>query len=96
MCTECHSSKLEYQPVSGQGVIYARVINHQAMVAGFQDAIPYAIIAVELEEQPGLIVLANLVDAPAEEARIGLPVQLTFEPLEGGMQLPQFRPSNNG
>jgi uncharacterized OB-fold protein len=92
ICPRCHSSKLTFQPVSGRGTIYAVTINHYGAVKGFQNAVPYAVIAVELEEQQGLLFLANLVNAPASAATVGLSVAVTFEPLEGGLKLPQFQP----
>src|SRR4051812_28880518 len=85
ICPRCHSSRLTFQPVSGRGTIYAVTINHYPAVKGLQDKVPYAVIAVELEEQPGLLFLADLVNAPASTATVGLPVEVTFEPLEGGL-----------
>ena len=54
--------------------------------------VPFALVLVELEEQKGLRVLANLLDCPIDEVRVGLPVEVTFEEAGGGMVLPQFRP----
>ena len=92
MCAQCYSDDLKCEPVSGRGVIYQWVIMRQARVAGFEEAIPFACIAVELEEQPGLVVMANLLDAPPEAAKVGLPVEVTFEEMDGKFLLPQFRP----
>jgi uncharacterized OB-fold protein len=49
------------------------------------------IIGAELEEQANLILLSNLVNAEAEEAVIGRPVEVVFEEIGGGFALPQFR-----
>ena len=38
-----------------------------------------------------LLVVANYVGGPASEAQIGVPVEVTFEPLGEGVKLPQFR-----
>ena len=69
---------------------------HDPGIRGFEDAVPFAIIAVELDEQPGLLVLSNLLDAPPEQAVIGLHVEVDFEPMEGGFVLPQFRMVDGG
>jgi uncharacterized OB-fold protein len=91
-CPKCGSADLTYTPVSGRGIIYAPTVIHQPLVQGFERAVPYACIAVELQEQPGLLVVGNLVEAPPEAARVGLPVEVTFEEIGEGYLLPQFRP----
>jgi uncharacterized OB-fold protein len=62
-------------------------------VAGFIGEPPYAVIAVELDEQPGLLVISNLIDADTTQAVVGTRVALTFETRADGTQLPQFRPA---
>jgi hypothetical protein len=57
---------------------------------------PFPLVLVELDEQPGLRLLANLVECPLVEVRIGMPVEVTFQPVDGGVTLPQFRPSRSG
>lgn len=78
------------EQVSGRGTIYTYTIAHHG-AAGI--AVPFALVLVELEEQKDLRVLANLVDCPLEEIRIGMPVDVTFEDAGGGVTLPQFRPA---
>ena len=92
MCPQCHSTRLAFQAVTGRGSVYEYTIMRDYRVQGFQDAIPYACVAVELDEQPGLLVVGNLVEAPVDQARVGLPVEVTFEELGDGFLLPQFRP----
>ena len=74
--------------------------NHQRNVAGFEAAVPYVNLIVELEEQPRLYLLSDLPAAEADWVAIGAPVEVVFEPLEaaGGeaIALPQFRPAADG
>jgi uncharacterized OB-fold protein len=92
LCTCCVSSDLAFEPVSGRGTVYTFVVMRDRRVRGFQDRVPYVNVWVELEEQPFLTVVANLVDAEPKEARIGMPVEVTFERLTEDVALPQFRP----
>ena len=62
-------------------------------VQGFEDHVPYVCAFIELEEQPLLIMITNIVQAAPEDVRIGMPVQVTFEPLTDAITLPQFRPA---
>jgi uncharacterized OB-fold protein len=90
-CTSCRSSGLTFEPVSGRGVIFERVIVASPVVVGFEDEVPYACLFVELAEQPGLLVAGNLVDAAPEEAEIGRPVEVVFRQDPDGFTLPLFK-----
>ncbi len=80
--------------MSGQGTIHSFTVNHQQWVAGTE---PYVIVLVELDEQVGLRITANLRDLdPAQSVdvdavAIGLRVQVCFEQL-GELFIPQFSP----
>jgi uncharacterized OB-fold protein len=55
--------------------------------------VPYACLLVELDEQPGLFVIGNLVGAEADAVRVGMRVQLRFEPYGlDDLLLPQWSP----
>lgn len=90
-CTRCRSADTGFEAVSGRGTIYQRCIVASPVVAGFEDRIPYTCLAVELDEQPGLIVVGNLVDAAPTEAKIGRRVEVVFEDAGEGFVIPVFR-----
>lgn len=90
-CTRCRSSDLTFEPVSGRGTIYERVIVESPVVTGFEDDVPYAFLLVELAEQEELLVAGNLVDAGPYEGRIGRPVEVVFRQDYDGFTLPLFR-----
>jgi uncharacterized OB-fold protein len=89
-CPRCLSADLVPTAVSGRGVIYAFTTARQPFDAAFAPDIPYVVALVELNEQPGLRLLTNIVDAPAEHVTGGAEVEVTFEP-RGEWKLPQFR-----
>jgi uncharacterized OB-fold protein len=89
-CPSCHSTALEFRPVSGRGRVFVTSTMYQPRVVGFEDSVPFTCVAVELEEQPELLVLTNLVDAGPDEPVDE--VEVTFEPIGDGFSLPQFRP----
>jgi uncharacterized OB-fold protein len=66
----------------------------QPRVLGFEAIVPYACLAIEIDEQEGVIVMGNLLGVPADSARVGMRVQVRFEPLggESDLLLPQFEP----
>ncbi|VEG43611.1 putative nucleic-acid-binding protein containing a Zn-ribbon [Mycolicibacterium flavescens] len=90
-CVHCQAEELEIAEVTGRGAIYSYSVVDRPLHAGFVDALPYVVVLVELEDQPGLRILANLVDVPAGAAlSCGLPVEVVFE-RRGALTLPQFR-----
>lgn len=90
VCPRCLSQSLVPTPVRGQGVIYAFTVARQAFDRAFIDHVPYVLALVDLEEQPNLRMLTNIVDTPLDQVSSGLPVELTFEQCQD-YRLPQFR-----
>lgn len=90
-CVHCQAEDFEAAETTGRGVIYSYSVVDRPLHAGFVDALPYVVALVELDDQPGLRILTNLVGFPAEtQLRCGLPVEVTFEE-RGSVTLPQFR-----
>ena len=89
ICPKCRGRDIQFAPVSGRGRIHSWTVNRYAWAAGLPP--PYVIAEVELEEQEGLLILTNIVDCPLDDLRIGLPVQVAFEPA-GDAFVPVFRP----
>ncbi|MXP24156.1 hypothetical protein GIY30_22730 [Gordonia sp. HNM0687] len=83
---------LEYVEVSGRATLYSYAGLSQAFHAGFADHLPYVIALVELEEQPGLRMITNIVGTPLEELSIGLPLIVDFDD-RGEQTVPVFRVS---
>ena len=81
VCPECFSREVAPQPLSGRGIIHSFTINHQQWAPG-QD-VPYVIVLVELDEQPGLRLTSSLLGAGSGEVAIGTAVQVTFSEHDG-------------
>jgi len=63
--------------VSGSGVVFTYTINHQQFHP--EVAPPYSIALIELAEQPGLRIVANVVDCKPESVHTGMAVQVSLE-----------------
>ncbi|KUI17631.1 DNA-binding protein [Mycobacterium sp. GA-1285] len=75
-CPDC-GGRLTARPVSGQGTVFTYTVNHQPFNPAV--ALPYVIAIVELDEQPGLRIAANIVDCQPDSVHIGLRVAVRFE-----------------
>jgi len=89
ICSRCLSRDAAWTPVSGRGVVFSFAVMHQVYHPGFADAVPYAVVVVELEE--GARLLSNLVDSPVADVRVGMPVEVVFEDVSPTVTLPKFR-----
>ena len=89
LCAVCGSFNWEWTRTNGKGTVFTYTVVARALHPGFAQAVPYAAVVVELEE--GVRLLSNVIDCPADELRIGMPVQVAFEQQTQGITLPVFR-----
>jgi uncharacterized OB-fold protein len=90
-CLNCMGVELAFEPVRGEGTIYAYTVMYHAGDRRFAAAIPYASIVVELDDAPGALMAGNLLEAPYTAAKVGRRVEVIFERLNDDIALPQFR-----
>ena len=92
MCHACNATDLSWTPVRGEGGVYTWVVVHHAPNPGFQDETPYVVAWIELDEQPGLRILSNVIGCPPEQVQAGMRVRVEFRDTAGDVSLPVFRP----
>jgi len=90
VCPCCGSLDVAPRAVSGHGRVLSFTINHQAWLPELSE--PYVVAIIELDDQPGLRLLSNVVGLRPEQVHIGLPVQVVFEQHED-VWLPLFEPA---
>jgi uncharacterized protein len=90
LCAACGSARWSWQPSTGRGRVFTWTVVHQPMNPAFASEVPYAVIVVETDE--GVRVVTNLRGAGPEVLRLGLPVEVTFEVIDGTLTLPMFQP----
>jgi uncharacterized OB-fold protein len=92
VCPKCWSPNVEATEVSGRGVIALVTVLHVgAPTEGVDYGAGYPVVAVELEEQPGLRYVAGIVGCTKDDVYIGLPVELTWIE-RAGETTPAFQP----
>jgi len=80
-----------WREVTGRGSVAEFTVMYSPRVRGFEDAVPYVCVLVELDEQPELMLVGNLLgDRPVESVRIGLRVRTRFVDTGQDYVLPQF------
>ena len=74
-CQACTSSKLEPVDLSKKGILYSYTVV-RVPSSGWPGQVPYILGQVELPEGPQ--VLAEVIECPESELKIGLPVELAL------------------
>ncbi len=92
VCPRCLRPDVEWRPASGRGAVYAVSVMHRPAHPGMAARVPYAVALVDLEE--GVRMLTNVVDVDVDEVRVGMEVQVTWEPMSDGRNLPVFAPAS--
>ncbi|BBX01905.1 DNA-binding protein [Mycolicibacterium moriokaense] len=74
-CPTCDADP-EFVAVSGRGTVFTFTVCHQQ----FNPSVPtpFVVALIELAEQPGLRLAANVVDCDPESVRSGMPVEVRF------------------
>ncbi|MCB2046828.1 MAG: OB-fold domain-containing protein [Novosphingobium sp.] len=93
VCLACGSFEPGWQfvPVSGKGRILSWTVVRQALIPGVADLLPYVTVDVELDEQPGLRMVARLLDGMDVPLALDDRVEACFEDLAPGVAVPAFR-----
>ncbi|HVB90508.1 MAG TPA: Zn-ribbon domain-containing OB-fold protein [Acidimicrobiales bacterium] len=92
-CPVCGATDtLQWRPASGRATVYAASVEHKPAATGstFSGGEPYVIALVDLEE--GIRMMTNVVGCAPAEVHPGQAVEVTWEPLSDGRQLPLFIP----
>lgn len=93
LCPHCRSADVRWQAVSGRGELFTFTSVKHAFDLKYADRLPYTVGLVTFADAPGVQFITNIVEAPAEDLRIGMPVEPVFDRAGDGLVL--FRPASS-
>ena len=90
MCPACNALRHEWKAMSGRGTIWSFIVPHPPLLPAYAELAPYNVVVIELDEDPGLRFVGNLVASPTgaineidpATIRIGEPVRVVFQKVE--------------
>jgi uncharacterized OB-fold protein len=90
MCPQCRSTAVIWEPTSGRGRVWSFIVAHPPLLPAFAAVAPYNAIVVELDEDPGIRFVGNLVASADGEINeidpstitIAEPVRVVFHRIE--------------
>lgn len=91
ICPECLKKNIEPKAVSGKAKLHSFTINRQPWIPGFEP--PYVIGLVEIEEDPRVRMMTNIVNCELDDVKIDMPLEVIFEEQDDGIVfIPLFQP----
>lgn len=90
-CPTCWSERVEWYQASGDATLYTWSVIYNNDQPPFKDRVPYVAAIVDLAEGPRM--MTNVVDAPFEWLRVGMPLRVRFMPISDEFTLPVFTPA---
>jgi uncharacterized OB-fold protein len=90
-CPNCHKPDPDFtwEPVSGRGRIRTWTVVRHSFLKGFE--LPFMLVDVQLDEQPKVRMIGQLLDGADAPVSIGDAVTVAFEDLAPGISVPAFR-----
>jgi uncharacterized protein len=99
MCPWCRSLDGSWEATSGRGRIWSWVVSHPPLLAAYAEQAPYNVVVVELDDDPSVRFVGNVVDDPdgrldavdPSTLAIGQLVEVCFATPVDGIALPRWR-----
>ena len=91
-CGECGAdTALEWQQMSGRGVIQNYAVVHDSPVRVLQADQPFNVAVITLEEDSGIQLYSHLPGTPVDDVPLGAAVEVIFEATANGQRVPEWR-----
>ncbi len=92
ICPACLSvdASFSFSPVSGRGRLRTWTIMRDAFLPAFRPDVPWAIGEAELDDAPGVRLVARMVDDADAPFALDAPVETLFRDVAPGVALPVF------
>ncbi len=90
-CQHCGATELTWRTASGRGTLYSHARLQRVYHPRHDGRLPIILAWIDLEE--GVRMPSNLVNCDPADARVGMPVQVTFERFPDGGAVPVFQPA---
>lgn len=98
MCPWCQSQATEWKEMSGKGRIWSFCVSHPPLIPVFAERAPYPVVVVELDEDPTIRMVGNLVtsaegdinEVDQAEIEIGRAVEVVFHEMADDVSVPRW------
>ena len=93
-CPHCRAQEVVWEELSGRGTVFSFTVARHALTPDLAGYLPYVVAVVDIDGAPGARLIGNVVGTEVEDVRIGMPVEVVWEDVEGSpVSLYRFRPA---
>jgi uncharacterized OB-fold protein len=78
ICHVCGGMSFSTTTLPPEGTVHSFTVVHHSVHTALDAAVPYVVVLVSLDAAPDLRVVGNLLDAPADDVTIGMPVEAVW------------------
>jgi uncharacterized OB-fold protein len=89
-CPSCLGDELAWRAASGKATLYTFNVGSAAANPMMADMAPYSVALVDLDE--GVRMVSTVVGCDPDDLKVGMALQVDWEPLSDGRHLPVWRP----
>lgn len=89
-CPSCLGDDLTWRAASGKGTLYSFNVGSASANPMMADMAPYSVALVDLDE--GVRMVSTVVGCDPDDLKVGMALQVDWEPLSDGRNLPVWRP----
>jgi uncharacterized OB-fold protein len=98
MCPRCRSMAVEWPVMSGLGTVWSFAVPHPPLLPAYAEVAPYNVVVVQLDEDPTLRLVGNVVATPngplnevdPHSIEIGERVRVVFADPTDGISMPRW------
>jgi len=93
-CPVCRSDRVEWDELSGRGHLYSFTVARHALMPDMRESLPHVIGVVELDDAPGIRLVANVVEVAVDAVVIGMPLEVRWDDVpQSAVSVYRFVPS---
>ncbi len=92
-CRVCQSFELVPTVVTPTGSIYTYTVTYTPFVPGYEDDVPFVLVLVDLDAEPGVRLETILRDCALDDVAIGMRVDIVFDDVSDDLTLPYAVPA---
>jgi uncharacterized OB-fold protein len=81
----------QWVQMRGTGRIYSWIVVHPPVLPAFAGEAPYAVVLVQLDDDPVLRLVGQVVDIPHDQLAAGIEVEVVFDDVTDEITLPKWR-----
>jgi uncharacterized OB-fold protein len=92
LCHNCRSFSFRWVQTQGIGEIYTWTVVHRSVHPATEEAVPYNVVVVKLDDCGGAMITSNILDVEHVDIRAGMKVSVVWDDVSPDCTLPRFRP----